>query len=261
MPDTTTLAAQMKALEHTYRRHLPARSWAVVRLDGRAFHSYTRGLQRPFDAQFAADMDATAATVTAEVAGASFAYVCSDEISILFSDLAAEHTQMWFGGVVDKIVSITAALATARFNQLRPSSHPEAGPALFDSRVFTLPTREDVAGYFIWRQRDCTKNAVSMAAQATFSHKSLQGQHTGVLRERLLHEAGIDFETYPAGFRNGRVVVRREVPDTVTWMHKKTGEISTADVVRSVWTPEPATPFGTRPDPAPALLDLIPTGN
>lgn len=242
MPVTDSLGNRMKAHEHRTRHVLPRRSWTLVRVDGRAFHSYTRGLERPFDAAFAADMDAVAADLVKDISGAAFAYVQSDEISVLVTDFATATTEPWFGGVTAKITSLTAARATATLNQLRPPA--DTGKvALFDSRVFTLPNPVEVANYFVWRQRDAIKNSVAMAAQAHFSHRRLQGLHTDQLRGLLASEAGTRWEDYPDGFKYGRVVVRVPRTETVTWVHKRTGEQHTEQVTRNVWEPRPAPLF------------------
>jgi tRNA(His) 5'-end guanylyltransferase len=79
-----------------------------VRVDGRGFSRYTAGFQRPFDARLAADMQATAVFLAEQVEGAVLAYVQSDEISVVLAP-CQDH---WYGGQVQKIASITAALAT-----------------------------------------------------------------------------------------------------------------------------------------------------
>ena len=247
MSTTDTLGARMKAHEHATRQVLPRRVWTITRLDGRAFHQYTRGLERPFDAKFAADMDAVAKAVVTEMSGAAFAYVQSDEISVLTTDFASEGTQPWFGGVVAKLTSLSAAIATATMNQVRPPA--ETGKvALFDSRVFTLDDSHEVAAYFLWRQRDAVKNSISMAAQTHFSPKRLHGLHSGALRELLLTEAGVTWDDYPDEFKRGRVVVKETVTAPVTFTHKRTGEVSTTAVDRSRWAAQPAPQFSTAPD-------------
>lgn len=237
----------MKAHEHTTRQYLPRRTWTIMRLDGRAFHTYTRGLQRPFDAEFAATMDAVAARLASEVTGTAFTYTQSDEISLLVTDFASVNTEAWFAGNVQKMTSLSAALATATFNQLRPSS--ETGKtALFDSRVFTLADPHEVAAYFTWRQRDCVKNSISMAAQTHFSHQALQGLHAGKLQDKLFTEAGVNWNDYPDGFKRGRVSVRRTYTEPVTWTHKRTGETHTEVATRSRWETQPAPHFNTDVD-------------
>jgi tRNA(His) 5'-end guanylyltransferase len=126
----------MKAYEAIAKTTLPRRAYTMIRCDGRAFHSYLRGCAKPFDFEFMGQMDQVAAALCAEVSGTVFAYVQSDEISLLVSDFQAAGTQPWFAGEVQKMVSITAATATAHLNALR---RPSTGRlATFDARVFTI---------------------------------------------------------------------------------------------------------------------------
>lgn len=139
---TDALGERMKAYERATRQVLPPRTYTIVRVDGRAFHTYCRGLERPFDARFAADMDRVTEILCSEISGAVFGYVQSDEISLLLTDFGTQQTTPWFGGVVAKMVSLSASLATATFNTLRPYGEL----ALFDSRVFTISDPRDVGG-------------------------------------------------------------------------------------------------------------------
>jgi tRNA(His) 5'-end guanylyltransferase len=169
------LGTRMKEhYEFRARTYLPRRTHSVIRIDGKTFHSYTRGLQRPFDQQLMDDMSATAKFLCEQIDGAALAYTQSDEISLLLTDFANAKTQAWFDGNVQKMVSVSASLATARFNQLRAGKL-----AFFDSRVFTIPDPVEVRNYCVWRQQDCTRNSISMAAQANFSHKQLHGKNSG----------------------------------------------------------------------------------
>jgi len=255
MSSHSPLATRMKAHEHVTRLVLPPRAYTIVRVDGRAFHSYTRGLQRPFDATFAADMDDTAAALCGQVSGAVLGYVQSDEISLLLTDFATEATQPWFGGVTAKLTSLSAAAATAALIARRPPAEYGRTP-LFDSRAFTLPTRADVLDYFVWRQRDAVNNSVAMAAQTHFSPTRLHGLHTGQLRAKLADEAGVRWEDYPAGFRYGRVVVREEFTGPISYFHKGEQVTKTDVVTRHRWATRPAEEFTG--DPSGWLADRIP---
>lgn len=117
MSDNTRLGDRMKGYEAVHRAVLPRRTHTLIRVDIRAAHTYLRGADRPFDEEFMADMDAVAEALCAEISGAVFAYTQSDEISILATDFATIQTQPWFGGVVAKQLSISAALATAVLNE------------------------------------------------------------------------------------------------------------------------------------------------
>lgn len=230
MTADTALGDRMKAYEAVHRALLPRRTYSLLRLDGRSFHSYLRGCERPFDEAFMADMDAVAEALCAEVSGAAFAYTQSDEISILVTDFAALGTQPWFGGVVAKVLSVSASLATAVLNERRPGRR-----ALFDARVFTIADPVEVANYFIWRQRDAVRNSISMAAQARFSHKRLHGVSSGGMQELLFTEAGINWNDYPAGCKRGRVTVRQVGERPVEYVDKRTQESVSTTAVRSWW--------------------------
>jgi tRNA(His) 5'-end guanylyltransferase len=241
--DNSAIGDRMKRYEVTTRTLLPRRTYTVLRVDGRAFHSYLRGAAKPFDEPFMADMDAVAEALCAEIAGARFAYTQSDEISILATDFGSHNTEPWFGGVVAKQLSIAASLATAVLNERRPGSR-----ALFDARVFTISDPVEVANYFLWRQRDAVRNSISMAAQAHFPHKRLHGVNGGGMQELLWSEAGVNWNDYPDGCKRGRVAVRRVGERETTFTHKRTRELRTVVAMRSWWESSPAPHFTTEPD-------------
>ena len=249
--DSTSLGDRMKEYEAVHRAVLPRRTYTLLRLDIRAAHTYLRSAQRPFDEQFMADMDAVAEAICAEISGTVFAYTQSDEISILVTDFATIQTQPWFGGVIAKQISISAALATAVLNERRPGKR-----ALFDSRVFTIADPFEVANYFLWRQRDAVRNSISMAAQARFSHKQLHGVSTGQMQELLFAEHGINWNDYPDGCKRGRVTVRRTGERPVEYVDKRSGETVSTSAVRSWWEANPAPHFTAKPDGW--LADTIP---
>lgn len=251
MSDNTTFGDRMKVYEAAYRFVLPRRTYTLLRLDGRAFHTYLRGASKPFDEQFMADMDAVAVALCAEISGSVFAYTQSDEISVLVTDFASEQTEPWFGGVVAKQLSISAALATAVLNERRPGRR-----ALFDSRVFTLSDPVEVANYFLWRQRDAVRNSIAMAAQAHFPHRRLHGVSTGGMQELLWSEAGVNWNDYPDGCKRGRVTVRRTGERPVDYVDKRTGKAVSVTATRSWWETSVAPHFTTKPSGW--LADTIP---
>src|SRR5262245_7521451 len=126
--DRTGLGKRMKRYEAASQTVLPRRTYTIVRVDGKAFHSYLRDGQRPYDETFMAHMDQVAIALCEEISGAVFAYAQSDEISVLIVDFQSPGTEPWFAGEVQKIVSISAAVATAALGALRPGRR-----ALFDS--------------------------------------------------------------------------------------------------------------------------------
>lgn len=216
------LGTRMKEYEVTTRTFLPKRSYTIIRIDGKAFHTYTRGLERPFDLGLIEDMNATAAYLCKNIMGAKFAYVQSDEISILLTDFDDIGTQAWFENNVQKMVSVAASMATAKFNQLRLMRRlasaqrfvkdvaftlierdiQEFKLAEFDARVFQIPQKVEVENYFIWRQQDATRNSISSVAQSLYSHKELHGVSSDAKQE-LIFQKGINWNDYPSRMKRG----------------------------------------------------------
>ena len=203
-----TLAERMREYEDVTKLRLNERSYTIVRVDGRSFSRYTKHLAKPFDLNFIEAMNQTAAGLAHEVAGTKLAYVQSDEISLVLTDFDNENTQAWMGGSHTKVVSLTAATATMIFNRHMPKHHPHGSDAMFDSRVWNLPSLSEVTNYLLWRQRDAIKNSVSMMASAHFSHRELHKKTTEE-RKAMLAERSEIWEDLPAGIRQGRVVFRK----------------------------------------------------
>lgn len=228
----------MKALEKEYRQYLPKKSYAVVRVDGKGFSKYTKKLDKPFDADFSFHMQETAKYLAENVDGAVLAYQQSDEISVVFSDLGGANTEWWLGGQTQKIVSLVAAMATVKFNSLRPR---EDAMPIFDARVHHLADLGMVEEYLIWRQGDAIKNSVSMLASHYFSHKQLDGVSTHG-RIRKLDDIGINWRELVAWVREGSVV-RRQLTHGSTTFTRKNGETETVDFTRKKWVVEAAPRF------------------
>lgn len=223
--------------ENRTRIYLPRRTYTVVRVDGKAFHFYTRDCRRPFDADLMADMDAAALALCREIEGARLALVQSDEISVLLTDFGSAQTEAWFDGNLQKIVSLSASIATAAFNAARRSrATNEEKLAYFDSRAFTIPEPGEVFNYFLWRQQDATRNSIAMAAQSHFRHEELAGKSSDALQEMLWRERGVNWNDYPDGFKRGRCVVRSTVVKDAEFVDGRTGETRrTEGVERRVW--------------------------
>ena len=200
-----SLGDRMKEFyENRTRNFLPRRTYTIIRVDGKAFHSYTRGLVRPFDEKLVNDMDETACYMCKNIQGAKFAFVQSDEISILLTDFEGLTTDAWFDGNIQKMASISASLATAKFNELRPNKI-----ALFDSRVFTIPSDIEVENYFIWRQQDTTRNSISSVAQSMFSHRELENKNTDQMQE-MCFQKGVNWNYFSAKLKRGRLIVKQD---------------------------------------------------
>jgi tRNA(His) guanylyltransferase len=221
--------------ESRLRFLLPRRTYTLLRIDGKAFHTYTRGCARPFDTALMDDMDTAAAALCQEAQGAAFAFVQSDEISVLLTDFASTTTEAWLDGNLQKLASISASIVTAHFNAARFARGITEKIAYFDARVWTIPMRVEVENYFIWRQTDATRNAVSMTAQAHFSHRSLQNTSTDAMQERLFTEKGINFNDLPVGFKRGRIVERETTEQNITYTDKRSGETKSTQALRRRW--------------------------
>jgi tRNA(His) guanylyltransferase len=240
MTDKTSIGDRMKAYESVHRVYLTPRLPLVLRLDGVAHHSLTRGMEKPLDPIYAQLMNETALFLCSKIAGACAAYVQSDEISILLQDWASHNTQPWHGKNLQKIVSVSASMAGAFFTEmlrrLMPSKAKSYG--FFDSRALILPPH-DVHNYFLWRQQDCTRNAILSLGQAHFSHKQLHGKDTQMIREMLLKEKGLVWEDCPQEQRLGWFVHKEKVPHI--GVNPKTHE--TVQTMRSRWADVPAPDF------------------
>lgn len=213
MSDNTPLGDRMKRYERPYQQHLPRRSYTVMRLDGRAFHTYLRGADKPFDMTFVSEMNAMAQWLCVDIQGSQFAYVQSDEISILITDFAAIQTEPWVGGRVDKMVSLAAGRASAYLARLR-QNHP--GIPTFDCRVFPLSDPVEVANYFIWRQQDAVRNSIQMVGQTYFSQADLHGKSGNEVQEMLHQKRGVNWNDTDPGCKRGRIVARSETEGWVT---------------------------------------------
>ena len=178
-----------------------------MRLDGRAFHTLTRRMDKPFDEMFSDFMNKTAMFLCSEIQGAKCAYVQSDEISILITDFDALTTDAWFDYNIQKMTSVSAGLASAYFTNRFFDGHArDADIAIFDSRVFNVP-KEEVCNYFIWRQLDWMRNSVQMLAQAHFSHKQLHGKNQPAMHD-MLYEKNINWADLPERWKNGTFIVK-----------------------------------------------------
>jgi len=188
----------------------------MARLDGRAFHTFCRGLAKPYDKRMTRLMAATTAYLVEET-NALAGYCQSDEISLVWLSTDIK-SQILFNGRTQKLVSILAAMATAKFNQLLPQYLPERAGVmpLFDCRVWNVPNKVEAANTFSWREEDATRNSINAAGQANFSHKDLQGKHPGQIQEMLWSQKQINWNDYAPEFKRGVWVqkVRVEKPFT-----------------------------------------------
>jgi tRNA(His) guanylyltransferase len=240
--------------EDRTRFFLPRRTYTILRLDGKAFHSLTKGFERPFDKDLMAMMDRTAITLCEQIQGAALAYTQSDEISLILTDFTTPQTEAWMNSNIQKIVSISASIATMAFNKqmltkglddymthqfTKGKYYNKSGEikdAMFDSRVFTIPDRTEVINYLIWRQQDAVRNSIQAAAQSVYSQKQLHGKNTNELQE-MLFQKGINWNDYKSGEKRGRAIIKEKY---IVGIHN-TGTIPTGSkddpksVERSRW--------------------------
>lgn len=224
------LGDRMKSFyEDRYRIYLTRRMPVIIRVDGNSFHTFTRGLDKPFDADFMKIMQKTCLSLCQNIQGCVGGYVQSDEISLLLIDYQTIYSDAWFDYNLQKITSLAAARATMTFNhfvdELWMSYSDEYGEigtlkartkyllwgkkvdkAIFDARAFNVP-KEEVCNYFIWRQKDATRNSIQAAGQAHFSHKELDHKSQSDIQEMLFRK-GINWNDYSTVEKRGSFVRR-----------------------------------------------------
>lgn len=211
------LGDRMKMYENVEsdRRFMPLLP-IVARLDGMGFSKFTKGMERPFDRRMSYAMIETAKRLLEET-HAVCAYTQSDEITLAwYSD--SLKSQVWFDGRILKMNTALAAKASVIFNNIIAERLPEykhKDPA-FDCRAFNMPNLEEAANNFLWRERDATKNSISMAATAYYSHKQVLGKN-GKERLDMLMEKGINWNHYPAFFKRGTFIQRRVIETPYTF--------------------------------------------
>lgn len=201
--------------ENVSKTYLTRRMPVIIRLDGKAFHSFTKGFNKPFDDVFVDTMRDTAEYLCKNIQGCVFGYVQSDEISLLLVDYKNLNTDAWFNYGVQKCVSVAASMATMAFNKFfsentenfckkhikhdqfnceylekedekRYSNYLKSieKGAVFDARIFNIP-KEEVVNYFIWRQNDCYRNCINSISQCLFSQNEIFGKNTLELKELI----------------------------------------------------------------------------
>lgn len=185
----------------------------IARIDGRSFHTFCKDLSKPYDDGLSNLMIETTKFLVEET-GANCGYTQSDEISLtwLSNDYKSE---IFFRGRLLKMVSVLSSLTTAFFIKNLGSYLPSKKDHIptFDSRVFNVPTTVEASNYFLWRERDATKNSISMAAQCKFSHQELHKKNGSEMQE-MLFQKGINWNDYPTFFKRGTYVQRqsKEIP-------------------------------------------------
>ena len=221
------LGDRMKEYESRNQYFLQRRTPVIIRVDGKAFHTFTRGFQKPFDGVLGNAMVRTMEYLCQNISGCIFGYVQSDEITLVLQDYRKLNTDAWFGYRTDKICSIAASMATMAFNKYFTEevqdyidgidpifiTDPEIKlidtyerarekGAMFDARCFNIP-KEEVCNCVYWRQLDATRNSIQMVGQANFSHKELQGKSCNEIQDMLHEQRGINWNDFLTRWKRG----------------------------------------------------------
>ena len=236
MPVNDDLGTRMKTYyENIPKTKLMRRTPVAIRIDGKAFHTFTKGFDRPFDKVLMTTMQETTKYLCENIQGCVFGYTQSDEITLILIDYRRLNSSAWFDYEVQKICSITASMATVAFNKIfqkyvnryisriayyannvnmdisdRTDVYriaQEKG-AMFDARCFNIP-KEEVTNLIYWRQLDATRNSIQMVGQANFSHKELQNKNCNDIQNMLLTERDINWNNYPTNCKRGTAVIKR----------------------------------------------------
>ena len=241
MPIHDDLGKRMKNFyEEIPKTKLMRRTPVIIRIDGKAFHTFTRGFKRPFDEILIKTMQETTKYLCENIQGCVLGYTQSDEISLVLVDYQRFETSAWFDYEIQKMCSIAASITTMAFNRffaknvkeydmewkcgLTPQSVEiqkkhfdyievlnkaiEKG-AMFDARVFNIP-KEEVTNCIYWRQLDASRNSIQMVGQANFSHKELQNKSCNDIQDMLMLQKGINWNDFPTYQKRGTCVIKEE---------------------------------------------------
>ena len=238
MPVNDALGLRMKEFyEQVPKTRLVRRMPVAIRIDGKAFHTFTRGFQKPFDEVLVKSMQETMKYLCENIQGCVLGYTQSDEITLILVDYKNLNSSAWFDYEVQKMCSVAASMATMAFNKyfaeevkkFIASKDPvfisseeiklvdvyeqafEKG-AMFDARVFNIP-KEEVTNLIYWRQLDATRNSIQMVGQANFSHKELQNKSCNKIQDMLMLERGINWNDLPSHLKRGTCCIKKEVQD------------------------------------------------
>lgn len=228
--DKSSLGDRMKGYESVPKIHLMRRTPVIIRLDGKAFHTFTRGFDKPFDEDFMTAMQQTMKLLCENVQGCVLGYTQSDEISLVLCDYQKLDTDCWFGYSVQKMVSVAASMATfafanslatiamwlnifaaqekerAKFNLIQNKLN---NGAFFDARCFNVPIAE-VNNCLLWRQQDATRNSIQALAQSLYSQKELHGINTKDLQDKMFTEKGVNWNDLPVYKKRGSCCVKKD---------------------------------------------------
>ena len=231
MPVRDDLGTRMKTFyENIPKTRLMRRVPVAIRLDGKAFHTFTRGFQKPFDFVLMDTMQQTMKYLCENIQGCVFGYTQSDEITLILVDYQKFTSDAWFDYEVQKLTSVSASMATMAFNKYFSEnvveynlthdplvkrreglldnyiSAVEKG-ALFDARCFNIP-KEEVTNLIYWRQLDATRNSIQMVGQAHFSHDELQNKTCNMIQDMLMTKYGINWNDFTIPCKRGTACIK-----------------------------------------------------
>lgn len=217
--------------EQIPKTKLMRRCPVAIRIDGKAFHTYTRHFKRPFDSVLMRAMQETMKYLCENIQGCVLGYTQSDEITLILVDYEKINSSAWFDYEVQKLCSVSASMATMRFNQVfarlvqevkeEETEDPkyikvldkacETG-AMFDSRCFNIP-KEEVTNLVYWRQLDASRNSIQMVGHANFSQKQMHGKSTGDIQDMLMLEKNINWNDFPVACKRGSCCIRGQADE------------------------------------------------
>lgn len=249
-----SLGDRMKGYEGISRNFLTRRIPAIIRIDGKAFHTFTRGMVKPFDSILMGSMQKTMQYLCKNIQGCVFGYTQSDEITLVLTDYETVKTSAWFDYNVQKMTSVAASMATLAFNKAFLNAVKEAQAlenpvyegrffcATFDARAFSVPVQE-VCNCLIWRQQDATRNSIMSVGQANFSHKELHGKNCDEVQEMLFQERNINWNDLPVQCKRGACCYKQQ-RETQMPNPRSSGEVIA--VTRREWVIDKEPPIFTQ---------------
>lgn len=211
--------------EQIPKTKLVRRMPVIIRIDGKAFHTFTRGFTRPFDELLIETMQETTKYLCENIQGCVLGYTQSDEITLVLIDYKKLTSSAWFDYEVQKMCSIAASMTTMIFNNIFSKKLADKywkentdglevydkvrGKAMFDARCFNIP-KEEVTNCIYWRQLDASRNSIQMVGQANFSHRELQNKSCNDIQDMLMVQKGINWNDLPTYQKRGTCVVKHE---------------------------------------------------
>lgn len=220
--------------ENRAKTKLLRRTPVIIRLDGKAFHTFTKEFNKPFDEILILTMQKTMLALCKLVQGCVLGYTQSDEITLVLTDYTKLETSAWFDYDIQKVCSVSASIATLAFNrcflneiqkkyenisELTVSVYYQAWlkGALFDARCFNIP-KEEVTNCLLWRQQDATRNSINAVGQAYFSHRELQDLNINQIQDKLFKEKGINWSDLPIYLKRGSCCIKQEINELSVWV-------------------------------------------